>query len=226
MGYIVGAIAGVAAGVACVLAVGGIPGVISGLAVAALLYIGTGQLLKPERRLAGVAASMLPDGEAASERIDAAYELVRAISARRGRVRDGRVAREIDDLVRDIQALIACVEEQPATYRRLAHFLSTYADQCLRMLDGYLGVERLGTSALLEDAHEDALEALAALQGVAQGELARATGRRAAEVETSSEAIVRLMEMDGYRPDRSTGDGADTILQDAASTSAAARERN
>lgn len=226
MGYIVGAIAGVAAGVACVLAVGGIPGVISGLAVAALLYIGTGQLLKPERRLAGVAASMLPDGEAASERIDAAYELVRAISARRGRVRDGRVAREIDDLVRDIQALIACVEEQPATYRRLAHFLSTYADQCLRMLDGYLGVERLGTSVLLEDAHEDALEALAALQGVAQGELARATGRRAAEVETSSEAIVRLMEMDGYRPDRSTGDGADTILQDAASTSAAARERN
>lgn len=226
MGYIVGAIAGVAAGLACVLAVGGIPGIISGLAVAALLYVGAGQLLKPERRLAGVAASMLPDGEAASERIDAAYDLVRAISARRGKVRDGRVAREIDDLIRDIQALIACVEEQPTTYRRLAHFLSTYADQCLRMLDGYLGVERMGTPALLEGAHEDALDALAALQGVAQGELARATGRRAAEVETSSDAIVRLMEMDGYLPDRSGGAGADTKRRDAAPASDAMQGGN
>ncbi|MDM8162799.1 hypothetical protein [Collinsella intestinalis] len=201
MGYVLGAVIGVAAGVACVVALGGVAGIVAGLAAAALLYLGVGQLLKPERKLGGVIASMLPDGEAATRRIDEARDLMHAVSARRERISDAAVLREIDDLLRDIEALVACVEAQPSTYRRLAHFLSTYRDQCVRMLDGYLGVERLSTPELVAGAREDAIEGLCALSGAAQGELARATGAKATEVEASSEAIQRLIEMDGYAPD-------------------------
>ena len=70
------------------------------------------------------------------------------------------------------------------------------------MLDGYLGVERLSTPELVAGAREDAIEGLCALSGAAQGELARATGAKATEVEASSEAIQRLIEMDGYAPRR------------------------
>lgn len=201
MGYVVGAIAGIAAGIACAVFIGGALGLAVGVAVAGLLYVGVGALLRPERRLAGVAASMLPEGDAAVEKIDAAHRLVREIGTRRGKIRDAAINREVDDLLRDISALVTAVEEQPAIYRRLGHFLSTYADQCVRMLDGYLAVERLSTPELLRGAHADALEALAALQGAAKGELARATGAKASELEASSEAIKRLMEMDGYKPD-------------------------
>ena len=201
MGYVLGAVVGVACGVACIVAVGGAAGVAAGLVVAALLYVGIGTLLKPERRLGGVAASMLPNGEAAADRVAAARALQAELEKRRSQVRDAEVLRQVDELLHDIDALIACVEEQPGTYRRLAHFLSTYAEQCTRMLDGYLSVEKLGTRKMRADAREDALEALGALQGAAQGELARATGAKAAELEASSEAIKRLMEMDGYVPD-------------------------
>ena len=207
MGYVLGAFLGVVAGAACIVAVGGVVGIVAGLAAAALLYVGVGPLLKPERKLGGVVASMLPDGEAATERIDAAREL----------------DRETEDLQHDIQALIACVEEQPATYRRLAHFLSTYGEQCVRMLDGYLSVERLATPELVHGAREDAIEALCALQGAAQGELTRATGAKAADLEASSEAIKRLMEMDGYRPDEPAApDGAD-VKGDTDTAAGAAR---
>ena len=201
MGYVLGAMVGVAGGVACMVAVGGAAGLAVGLAVAALLYVGLGALLKPERKLGGVVASMLPNGEAAADRVAAARQLQDALAERRGRVGDAEVLRQIDELVCDIGALIACVEDQPGTYRRLAHFLSTYAEQCVRMLDGYLSVEKLGTQKMRAEARDDALEALGALQGAAQGELARATGAKASELEASSDAIKRLMEMDGYTPD-------------------------
>lgn len=201
MSYIVGALLGMAAGITCVVLVGGVMGIVAGLAVAALLYIGVGELLKPERRLGGMVARLIPDGEAAVERVDAGRALVRELTARRRVMRDEAVARELDDLIGDIEALIACVEAQPRTYRRLAHFLATYEEQTLKMLDGYLSVEALNTPVLLRQGREDALEALQALQGVAQGELARAGGAKAAELEVSSDAIQRLMEMDGYTPD-------------------------
>ena len=216
MGYVLGAFLGVVAGAACIVAVGGVVGIVAGLAAAALLYVGVGQLLKPERKLGGVVASML-------ERIDAARELDRQIGRRRAKICDAQVGRETEDLQHDIQALIACVEEQPATYRRLAHFLSTYGEQCVRMLDGYLSVERLATPELVHAAREDAIEALCALQGTAQGELARATGAKAADLEASSEAIKRLMEMDGYRPDEPAApDGAD-VKGDTDTAAGAAR---
>lgn len=223
MGYVLGAFLGVVAGAACIVAVGGVVGIVAGLAAAALLYVGVGQLLKPERKLGGVVASMLPDGEAATERIDAARELDRQIGRRRAKICDAQVGRETEDLQHDIQALIACVEEQPATYRRLAHFLSTYGEQCVRMLDGYLSVERLATPELVHGAREDAIEALCALQGAAQGELARATGAKAADLEASSEAIKRLMEMDGYRPDEPAAPDGANVTGDTDTAAGAAR---
>ena len=201
MSYIAGALIGMAAGITCVVLVGGMMGVVVGLLAAALLYIGVGELFKPERRLGGMLARLIPDGEAAVERVDAGRALVRELTARRRAIRDEAVSRELTDLIGDIEALIACVEAQPRTYRHLAHFLATYEEQTLKMLDGYLSVERLNTPALMRQGREDALEALQALQGVAQGELARAGGVKAAELEVSSDAIQRLMEMDGYTPD-------------------------
>ena len=201
MGYVIGAIAGVAAGVICVVFVGGVAGIAAGLIAAALLYLGLGALLKPERRLGGVIASSLPDGEAAATRIDAAHELMRGIQHRRAKMRDAAVAHEADDLVQDIGRLVAYVEGQPAAYRCLAHVLSTYAEQCTQMLDGYLSVERSGVPEMMQQGREDAIEALCALQGAVQGELARATGAKASQLEASSEAIQRLIEMDGHKPD-------------------------
>lgn len=208
MGYVIGALAGVVCGVGCIVVVGGAIGVVCGLAVAALLYLGIGALLKPERKLGGVAASLVPDGEAAAARIDEARALIGRIAERRAQMRDAEVARETDDLMHDIETLVALVEGQPASHRRLAHFLTTYADQCVRMLDGYLALEHLAPPELVRQGHEDTVEALCALQGVAQGELARATGRKASDLEASSAAIQRLMEMDGYQPDERAG-GAD-----------------
>ena len=201
MGYAVGAVLGVAAGVACVWAVGGVAGIACGLAVAALLYLGVGWLLRPEARLGGVVASMLPNGEAALARVEQARSLVAELDRRGADVADAGVAREVRQLSGDVGALVSLVEDQPGAYRRLAHFLTTYSEQCVRLLDGYLSVERHGTPDMRARAAADALEALAALQGAAQGELARASGARAAEVGAASDAITRLMEMDGYRPD-------------------------
>lgn len=211
MGYVVGGVVGVVVGVACVLVVGGVPGIVAGAAVAALLYLGLGELLKPEARLGGMIASMLPDGEAAVARVEEARELSREMRLRGSKVRRPEVSSEVEQLAHDIDALVACVEEQPSCHRRLGHFLSTYAEQCVGLLDGYLSVERLGTPELRDQAAEDAVEALNAVQGAAQGELARATGVKATQVEASSDAIRRLMEMDGHRPD---GRGAPDVPPD------------
>ena len=47
MGYVVGAIAGIAAGIACAVFIGGALGLAVGVAVAGLLYVGVGALLRP-----------------------------------------------------------------------------------------------------------------------------------------------------------------------------------
>ena len=134
MGYVLGAVIGVAAGVAPAwVALGG----------------GGGHRRRPRRRgppstWGWVSSSSPSASSTASSRAccptarqrrggsTRARDLMRAVSARRERISDAAVLREIDDLLRDIEALVACVEAQPSTYRRLAHFLSTYRDQCVR----------------------------------------------------------------------------------------------
>lgn len=201
MSYVVGAILGVVGGLACVWVIGDTVGIVAGLGVAALLYLGVGRLFAPEAQLGDVAASLVPNGETVATRIAEARELedkVRKLGARAG---SHDVRAEATQLVDDVERLTAYVEKQPATYRRLAHFLSTYGKQCSSVLENYLAIERAATGDAAVRAHADVVEALNALQGAAQGELARVTGSKAAELSADSDAVKRLMEMDGYTAD-------------------------
>ena len=220
MSYVIGAIAGVVAGLACIWFVQGVPGIIAGVVVAVLLYVGVGKLLQPEAKLGDVAASMVPDGEAAAAAIAEARKLEGQVRKLGGRAASSDVRLEAGQLAEDLERLCAYVERQPATYRRLTHYLSTYGDQCSSVLENYLTIELAGSSdsayerpAQVPDAsevqaHADVIEAMNALQGAAQGELKRAMGSKVAELSADSDAVRRLMEMDGYTTDaRKTSDG-------------------
>ena len=221
MSYVIGAIAGVVAGLACIWFVQGVPGIIAGVVVAVLLYVGVGKLLQPEAKLGDVAASMVPDGEAAAAAIAEARKLEGQVRKLGGRAASSDVRLEAGQLAEDLERLCAYVERQPATYRRLTHYLSTYGEQCSSVLENYLTIELAGSSdsayerpaqapdASEAQAHADVIEAMNALQGAAQGELKRAMGSKVAELSADSDAVRRLMEMDGYTTDaRKTSGGA------------------
>ena len=201
MSYVIGAIAAVVAGLACIWFIGGIAGIVAGVVVAALLYVGLGRLLAPEAKLGDVAASMVPNGEAAAAQVGAARALEGAVKALGERAASGDVRVEASQLAEDLERLAAYVERQPATYRRLSHYLSTYGEQCTSVLQNYLTVEHAVTGEDAQKAHADVIEAMNSLQGAAQGELKRAMGSKVAELKADSDAVRRLMEMDGYGTD-------------------------
>ena len=218
MSYVVGAIAGVAAGLACIWFVGGVPGIVAGVVVAALLYVGVGKLLAPELKLGDVAASMVPDGEEAASRIAEARKLAGQVRKLGARAASSDVRGEAEQLAADLERLATYVERQPATYRRLSHYLSTYGDQCSSVLENYLLIEsadgtgqrrRAGADADAAQAHADVIEAMNSLEGAAQGELKRAMGVKVAELSADSDAVRRLMEMDGYTADARGSRGLD-----------------
>lgn len=216
MSFVVGAIAGVAAGLACIWFVGGVPGIVAGVVVAALLYVGVGKLLTPELKLGDVAASMVPDGEEAASRIAEARKLAGQVRKLGARAASSDVRGEAEQLAADLERLAAYVERQPATYRRLSRYLATYGDQCSSVLENYLLIEsadgtgpgrRAGADAA--QAHADVIEAMNSLEGAAQGELKRAMGAKVAELSADSDAVRRLMEMDGYTADARGSRGLD-----------------
>lgn len=203
MGYVVSAVVAVAAGAACVWLLPGVWGVVAGVVAAALLYFGVGALLKPEPKLGDVAARLVPQGETAAEKVAQARQLSHELRDLEGRLSHADVRREVGELADDVDRLAAYVEKTPGSWRHLSHYLATYAAQCSSVLRAYAGVEATGDTPATAQAHADILEALAALQGAAQGDLNRAMGTQAAELASGSDAIVRLMEMDGYKPDTS-----------------------
>ena len=230
MSYVAGAIAGIAGGLACILVIGGIPGVVAGAVVAALLYVGVGKLLTPELRLGDVAAGLVPNGEEAAARVAEARKLAGRVRKLGARAASEDVRGEAEQLAADLECLTSYVERQPATYRRLTHYLSTYGEQCSSVLENYLLIEGAGTAAPVRaggaarggssrggfparddsaaQAHADVIEALNALEGAAQGELKRAMGAKVAELSADSDAVRRLMEMDGYTADERSSAGA------------------
>lgn len=213
MRYAISALIAVFCGIGCIVLLPSAVGIGVGAVVAALLYVGLSLALKPERKLGGVVASMLPNGEAAAARVEEARELERQINSTASGIKNPQVKSEIGQLVSDIEALVAYTEKQPSSYRRLSHFLSSYSEQCVSMLRGYQSVEAGATGETRKQAVSDALRGLADLQGVAQGELKRAMGSKVDELSAGSDAIRRLMEMDGYSPDSRdamAGEGSDT----------------
>ena len=223
MSCVVGAVAAVAGGLACIWLIGGVAGIVAGVLVAVLLYLGLGRLLAPEAKLGDVAASMVPNGEAAAGRIAEARKLERHVRALGSRAASADVRGEAEQLAADLERLCAYVERQPATYRRLSHYLATYGDQCSSVLENYLAIEAAGgprqpgaggSRAAGGDvearAHADVIEAMNALQGAAQGELKRAMGSKVAELSADSDAVRRLMEMDGYTTDARESEAGDS----------------
>lgn len=194
-------IVGIAGGLLCMRLIGGVPGIVAGALVAALLYFGVGKLLEPRAQLAGVIASDVPDGEAAVVQISEAKKLCAQLESMRASVRDAQINKEIRELIHDITALSDFVERQPSAYRRLSHYLTVYGNQSVSMLRGYMAVESGSGTQSFANAHADALEAFNALEGAAQGELERAMSGKVTELSVGTEAVKRLMEMDGYSTD-------------------------
>ena len=216
MSYAIGAVAGIVLGLACIWFVGGVVGIVVGVLVAVLMYLGLGRLLAPEAKLGDVAASMVPNGEAAVGQIAEARKLEKRVRLLGGKAASDDVRSEAEQLAADLERLAAYVERQPATYRRLSHYLSTYGDQCSSVLENYLTIELAdagtgGSSSggVQAQAHADVIEAMNALQGAAQGELKRAMGSKVAELSADSDAVRRLMEMDGYSTDEREADKAE-----------------
>ncbi|MGN0287761.1 MAG: 5-bromo-4-chloroindolyl phosphate hydrolysis family protein [Atopobiaceae bacterium] len=193
-------------GLACVFLVPGVVGIVAGAAAAVLLYLGLPLVLKPQARLGSVVASALPDGEAAAARVADARSLLRDIARIESDVRDQAVRGQIRQLQNDIEALVSYVERRPQSYRHLSHFMSTYSQQCLQVLRGYLSVEASAGPQELARAVDDAQQALHDLDAVAQGELKRAMGTEVTTLSTGSESIRRLMQMDGFSSDEETPD--------------------
>jgi hypothetical protein len=198
---IISAAVAIIAGIVCIIFIKGMLGIVCGVVVAVLLYLGLSLLLKPEAKLGGIAASLFPNGEAAAARVAEARRLEDELSRMGEQVRDNEVRSEVSELVADIESLASYVEDQPGTYRHLAHFLNVYGEQCASMMRGYLSVEAASSSPALAGARKDAVDGLNALEGVAQGELGRAMNGKVTELSASSDAIKRLMDMDGYQPD-------------------------
>lgn len=203
MSYVVGALAGVVGGLACVWFIEGVAGIAAGAVVAALLYLGVSTLAVPESKLGDVAASLVPNGEAAAGRIAEARRLEGKVRQLGAGASSEDVRMEARRLAADLERLASYVERQPATYRRLSHYLATYGEQCESVLENYLAIEHATTGEEAARAHGDVMEALASLRGAAQGELSRAAGAKVAELSADSDAVRRLMEMDGYTPDES-----------------------
>lgn len=201
MRYLLSAVLAFAGGIACVLMVPGIAGIISGAVVAAMLYVGLSLVLRPQARLGGVVASLLPNGEEAARRIEDARNLENQIDEVAADIDNRQVLAEIAELKEGIERLVGYTETHPASFRRLSHFLNTYAEQCVSMLRGYRSLEQSARGETLNRAVEDALSGLGDLQGVVAGELERAMGSEASELSSDSDAIRRLMEMDGYTSD-------------------------
>lgn len=198
LGTLLGIAAGLALGGAVVWLVPGLPGVVAGMAAAALGYLGVSLLATPERRLGGQAASLLPNGEAISAKLDEAQVVMRKLDRAAGRTRDAKVRKALGRLSQALGKLVAYVQDNPSAYRPLAHWLNTYADQCDSVLQSWSQLEASGDAQNTREGRDDVLLALEGLATAAEGELGQATDAHVAQLEASQEAIRRLAAMDGY----------------------------
>jgi len=198
MAVALGIAAGLLLGGVSVALVPGAMGVVMGMAVAALAYVGVSYLATPERRLGGQAASLLPNGESIAATLERGESLAKRLSKVAGTLRDGDVRYGVQRLSGALQKLVRYVEDNPAAHKQLAHFLNVYADQCTSVLDSWQALEGSHDERSLAEAKDDVLLALGGLTSAVEGELGQATDAHVAQIEASQEAIKRLVAMDGY----------------------------
>ena len=191
----------VCAAAAFAIAHGGILGLASALVAASLGYVAASMLTEPTLKLGGVLAEQLPSGRAAALAVERANAFCGQLRKRIAAMLDGQVRKEADDILAATNNLAAFVTDNPASHGILDHFLNVYAQQTLRLVDGYLGIERTGVREQIVSAKRETIGALQALETTAAGELMNAVKAKSLSLSADSDAIKRLANMDGYQTD-------------------------
>ena len=201
MSTVLGIIAGVILGVIVLVLMPNPIGIVIAAVVAVLGFVGVSKLTTREHKLGGVAASMLPNGEAIAANIDQGRKLAKQIANCANRTHDAEVSKAMNGLSVEIGKLVKYAEDNPGASKGLAHFLNTYSDQCSTITTNWSSIEASGDDGAIAEAQDDVLLAVKYLTQTAQNELGQATDARVAQIEASHEAIKRLMALDGYGVD-------------------------
>lgn len=209
MSTALGIAAGVALGMLSVVLIGGIPGVVIGVVVAALGYVGVSNLTARERRLGGVEVSLLPNGEYVSNIVDDATGLMGRLDEDIRVTQDDDVRAGMGQVRLGLDRNVSYVLAHPGEYEQLRHFMNTYGTQIDDIANGWRAIEEAGNTRAMRESKADMMDALRGLSTALENSLGNAADRQSVQIEAASEAIRRLAETDGYditAPVTGTGD--------------------
>lgn len=186
---------------------GGFLGLALAVLVAAGSYIAVSSLLTPDRRIGGMVAEFVPEGEKALKAIDDAKRTLRIVSDASARIRDADIRREIQEFGQGFNALIHYVERNPAAHDVLRHYDVTYGPQVIQLLSSYADVESSGSPQSVGESRAATVRAMDQVEKAARGELDRAVADRRLQLDANASAIRQLTAMDGYRSGGGDGPG-------------------
>ena len=127
-------------------------------------------------------------------------------------ISDDSVSTEASGFIEALDAIIRYVRDDPAAWRALRKFTSTYGDPIISVLDNYADVE--GSGAVVNEARVKTVRALRALEQAAAGELRGAASAKTMSISADSDAIVHLTSMSGYDAD-AAGDSTSVDVDNA-----------
>ena len=198
---VAGAVGGVIAFSVVFILLPGLGGAALGLAAGVLGFFGLKTLLTPDPTIGGVAVDSIKNGGKIKERLDAAMVFQQTLTTYEAKVRDQAVKREIRELESDFRKLIQYVESDPDKWSSLTHWMNTFSDTAISVLENYSQQERLNAAEAAQMAKPQVLKSLNVLEGAAQGELANAMKGNAITLEADAAALEQLARQDGYSID-------------------------
>lgn len=198
---VAGAVGGIAAFSVVFILLPGLGGAALGLAAGVLGFFGLKTLLTPDPTIGGVAVDSIKNGDKIKERLDSAMVFQQTLTMYEAKVRDQAVKQEIRELESDFRKLIQYVESNPDKWSSLTHWMNTFSETAISILENYSQQERLNAVEAAQVAKPQVLKSLNVLEGAAQGELANAMKGNAITLEADAEALERLARQDGYGTD-------------------------
>ena len=123
------------------------------------------------------------------------------LSGQQGVTRNTAVRDELGQLIDVMTTMTAYVKSHPEESVLLESFLASYAEQVGKILSSYRVIETYGVPKDVDVAGMNVIKALNALEGAGRGGVRKATAAQSAVIDASSEAINRLVAMQGYSPD-------------------------
>lgn len=198
---VAGAISGIIAFGVVFILLPGLGGAVLGLAAGALGFFGLKTLMTPDPTIGGVAVDDIKNGGKIKERIDSAKVFLQTLTAYEAKISDQTVKGEIRELESDLGRLVQYVESNPDKWSSLAHWMNTFSDTAISVLDNYSQQERLNAAEAVQVAKPQVLKSLNVLEGAAQGELANAMKGNAITLEADTAALEQLARQDGYSID-------------------------